>query len=364
MIHAFNADLLVKSVLNNRFAPSEGTCESIDLCPVSAEPFPAEETAAAPAAVHQGNVTQLADLVADSTAAAADPMSALAGLVCGKPAEIPEKPEVPFTVEQIDSEDFVPPIPEDIDVQGATACDPFEEDMPMQVIRSAKSDYSPATVKLALDMTNNHPFLKGLLAELRRAAQASPKDFRYDLTPHTQQERDFILDLTMRRMAVMLNDTYYSKSSGLLRGKVSEVPSCIAFLTGGYLEVAIGAISGEVLEEFSSTHDCTLEMLPNAIVTIGDGLSRNELDLLITLNDKINMVVEVKSGRLNFDKYYYMAQRYRLLPDMMLLICANTDDEQADISRDFMKYTICDADNYRRMLTEMLELNLNKLNNN
>lgn len=227
----------------------------------------------------------------------------------------------------------------------------------IQVVASHEPHFSETTICLAMDMLNQNELLKNLLTELRRAAQTPGKEFRFDLTTYSQGERDRILGITMR-MVGLLSDTFYNKASCTLQGRVSAVPACLKFITGMYMELAVGRLTRQIVAEYASQHGYTnYNVQQNVIVTAGDATSQNELDLLITLNG-IHMVVEVKSGFCkNYDKYFFLAQRYRLLPDMLLLVSANLTAEQVDLIHDFMEYFACDIGNYRETLIQMLDKN-------
>lgn len=224
----------------------------------------------------------------------------------------------------------------------------------LQVLEENAPAFSEATIRLALLMAENHRAIRDFMSDLRKVSQTSLKEFRFDLNRIPQEERNNFLNTT-RAMVGLLSDTFYNKTTCVFQGKLSAVPACLKFLNGGYLETAVARMTREITREFAENRGLSWKVQQNAIIT--DGISKNEVDLLLTVDGR-PMLVEVKSGCCKtYDKYFFLGQRYKLLPDAMLLVGANISPEEADIVRDFMEYTVCDLSGYREKLIAMLEKN-------
>lgn len=275
-----------------------------------------------------------------------------------KPEKIPEQPAPEVVIPEPMAE-FTQPLTEAPQPEPAVQKETVQENVSLQtdtlkVLEENAPAFSEATIRLALLMAENHRAIRDFMSDLRKVAQTSLKEFRFDLNRIPQEERNNFLTTT-RAMVGLLSETFYNKTTCVFQGKLSAVPACMKFLNGGYLETAVAWMTREVIREFAESRGLSWKVQQNAIIT--DGISKNEVDLLLTVDGR-PMLVEVKSGSCKtYDKYFFLGQRYKLLPDAMLLVGANISHEEADIVRDFMEYTVCDLSNYREKLIAMLEKN-------
>ena len=224
----------------------------------------------------------------------------------------------------------------------------------LQVLSSQGKPFSSATIRLAVSMMEHHAALGGLLTELRRAACAPGREFRYSTEELTPQAREQVFSHCESMMG-LLSHLYCNRTTSMVSGKVADVPSCINFLNGGYLELAIEDITRREVERFCQERNLSHQILRNVLVT--DGQVKNELDILIDI-EGVKMFIEVKSGNCtDFEKYYFIGRRYGLIPDRILLVSAQLTDDRCQQLHDFLEYYTANLDSYIIRLNEMLNKN-------
>lgn len=234
------------------------------------------------------------------------------------------------------------------------AQDPGQTGTVLQLLSSQSKAFSNATIRLAVSMMEHHDALGGFLTELRRAACAPGREFRYNAAALSQQDREQVFS-HCEQMVGLLSHPFCNRVTGVVSGKVADVPNCINFLNGGYLELAIEDITRREVERFCQERKLSHQLLRNVVVT--DGQAKNELDILMDI-DGVKLFIEVKSGNCtDFEKYYFIGRRYGLIPDRILLVSAQLSDDQCQQLHDFLDYYTANLDSYITCLNDMLTKN-------
>lgn len=224
----------------------------------------------------------------------------------------------------------------------------------LQILSQGGKEFSRATTELAISMMEHHEALRGFLAELRRAASTQSLDFRFEMSALTAQHQEQVLEHA-NRMVGILSNVYHHRAANFLSGKIAEVPACVEFVKGGYLEVAAESITRREVERFCQSRGLQGQVSRNVVVT--DGQVKNELDILIDIQG-IRMFIEVKSGSCpDFQKYYRIGRRYGLIPDRILLVGAQLSDDLCMQLHDFLEYYTSNLDSFAQTLNNMLEKN-------
>ncbi len=218
------------------------------------------------------------------------------------------------------------------------------------------------TNKLALKMMEHDDAVHDLLHAIRVAiASKTPKNkysFSYDCTTLNQQQRN-----KMREITNLLMDGYLTEcnsASCRMTGKVSQLPGAIWFLNGGYLELAITQVTNQIMADLSHKYGFDYSVKSNVVIHNDDG-SYNEFDVIIDINETTRLAIEVKSGYYReYDKYYFIGQKYDILPNNFLLVQTGLSDESIERIMDVTKYKVCNTSQYRTALSEMVIYHLDK----
>ena len=130
----------------------------------------------------------------------------------------------------------------------------------------------------------------------------------------------------------------YIPETELLNGKIIFSSKAQMFMTGQYLEIAVYEYTRLIVEELASKHNKTYEIYRNVRVATKEGILKNEFDLVIEFNGTF-YVVEIKSGKnfREFDKYMYIGQEYKIVPNRFLLV----DNYLTDVNAETVEY-FCD----------------------
>lgn len=226
---------------------------------------------------------------------------------------------------------------------------------PLQILSWTSKEFSRATTELAISIMTHHEALRDFMGELRRAASTQSRDFRFSMGHLTADQQEQVI-CHSGRMIGLLTNVYHNRTTGVISGKVSDIPACIEFVKGGYLELAIETITRREVDRFCREHGLEGQVRRNVLVT--DGQAKNELDILLDVGG-VKMFIEVKSGSCtDFQKYYFIGRRYGLIPDRILLVSAQLSDDQCCQLHDFLEYYTANLDSFTECLNNMLNTNL------
>lgn len=130
------------------------------------------------------------------------------------------------------------------------------------------------------------------------------------------------------------------------------------FMTGQYLEIAVYEYTKQIVEEIARKHNKTFEMYRNVRVATKEGLLKNEFDIVIEFNGTI-YVLEIKSGKnfREFDKYMYIGQEYKIVPNRFLLVDNYLTDANAETVEYFCDYYVSNlsGDSLKNKIVTMIE---------
>lgn len=226
---------------------------------------------------------------------------------------------------------------------------------PLQILSWGSKEFSRATTDLAVSMMTHHEALHDFLGELRRAASSPSREFRYSMERLSEEQKEQVV-CHLGRMVGLLINVFHNRAAGVISGKISDIPACIEFVKGGYLELAIETITRREVDRFCQEHGLEGQVRRNVVVT--DGQAKNELDILLEIGGT-KMFIEVKSGTCtDFQKYYFIGKRYGLIPDRILLVSAQLSDDQCCQLHDFLEYYTANLDSFTERLNNMLTTNL------
>lgn len=203
------------------------------------------------------------------------------------------------------------------------------------------NEHIPTAISgLAIRMMKYDAIIRDIINELRISYVLKKSDFHISLAGKSKAEKDIIISL-LQDMYGVISVLHYTPETELLNGKIIFSPKAQMFMTGQYLEIAVYEYAKLIVEELAGKHNKTYEIYRNVRVATEEGILKNEFDLVIELN-RTFYVVEIKSGKnfREFDKYMYIGQEYKIVPNRFLLVDNYLTDANAETVEYFCDYYV------------------------
>lgn len=220
------------------------------------------------------------------------------------------------------------------------------------------NEHIPTAISgLAIRMMKHDAIIKDIINELRISYVSKKSDFHISLAGKSKAEKDIIISL-LQDMYGVISVLRYTPETELLNGKIIFSSKAQMFMTGQYLEIAVYEDARLIVEELASKHNKTYEIYRNIRVATKEGILKNEFDLVIEFNGTF-YVVEIKSGKnfREFDKYMYIGQEYKIVPNRFLLVDNYLTDANAEIVEYFCDYYVSNlsGDSLKAKIVTMIE---------
>lgn len=227
------------------------------------------------------------------------------------------------------------------------------ENTNITVLSAEEMDYDPAIEGLAMKILADYDMLRELIGIMRTTMLKGKREFYYSMKHKTEKEKEVICNL-IRQMIGIVAEYNYDESSCLLSGRLQLTPRALGFINGKFMEIAIGTLTEKVVNLLAISRNVDNYKVQRNVI-VSDGVHKNEIDLLITLGNKI-FFVEVKSGACfrDYERYRTLGLRYGVIPDRILLVNSDITQEEAKRIKYFCSYYASSLSTYITTLQTML----------
>lgn len=220
------------------------------------------------------------------------------------------------------------------------------------------NEHIPTAISgLAIRMLKHDAIIRDIINELRISYVSKKSDFHISLVGKSKAEKDIIISL-LQDMYGVISVLHYIPETEMIIGKMIFSFKAQMFMTGQYLEIAVYEYTRQIVEEIARKHNKTFEMYRNVRVATKEGLLKNEFDIVIEFNGTI-YVLEIKSGKnfREFDKYMYIGQEYKIVPNRFLLVDNYLTDANAETVEYFCDYYVSNlsGDSLKNKIVTMIE---------